>query len=77
MVNAGHVGGTRGSCILSSAADVIWMSVVRGMGGVGEGLGLGFTNPVLYVCLGCGGVGREWIGASDQGLEGWGGFMSV
>ena len=54
--------GTRGSGIVSSAADVLWMSVVRGMrgvcemcmclarGGVGgeevRGLGLGFTNPV-------------------------------
>ena len=38
MVSAGHeyVGGTRGSCILSSAADVLGMSVVRGMRGVGE-----------------------------------------
>ena len=31
MVSAGHVGGTRGSGIVSSAADVIWMSVVRRM----------------------------------------------
>ena len=31
MVNAGHVGGTRRSGIVSSAADVLWMSVVRGM----------------------------------------------
>ena len=29
--SAGHVGGTRGSGIVSSAADVLWMSVVRGM----------------------------------------------
>ena len=47
-------------------------------------LGLGFTNPVgtggvldLYLCFGCGGVGGEWIGGLDQGLEGWGGVMSV
>ena len=26
-----YVGGTRGSGIVSSAADVLWMSVVRGM----------------------------------------------
>ena len=32
---AGHVCGTRSSGIVSSAADVIWMSVVRGMRGVG------------------------------------------
>ena len=31
MVSAGHVGGTRGSGRVSSAADVLWMSVVRGM----------------------------------------------
>ena len=30
MVSAGHEGGTRGSCIVSSAADVLWMSVVHG-----------------------------------------------
>ena len=61
MVSAWHVGGTRGSGIMSNVADVLWMSVVRGMSGVsgvcercmcltrGEwmrGLGLGFTNPV-------------------------------
>ena len=28
MVGAGHMGGT---CIVSSTADVLWMSVVRGM----------------------------------------------
>ena len=31
VVSAWHVGGTRGSGIVSSAADVLWMSVVRGM----------------------------------------------
>ena len=36
MVNAGHMGRTRGSGIVSSAADVLCMSAVRGMrGGVG------------------------------------------
>ena len=30
MVSAGHVGGTRGTGIVSNAADV-WMSVVRVM----------------------------------------------
>ena len=29
------MGGTRGSGIMSSAADVLWMSVVPGMRGVG------------------------------------------
>ena len=31
MVSPGHVGGTRGSGVVSSSADVLWMSVVRGM----------------------------------------------
>ena len=31
MVSAGHVGGTRGSGVVSNAADVLWMSVVRNM----------------------------------------------
>ena len=35
MVSARHVGGTRGSCIVSSVADVLWMSVVHGMRRVG------------------------------------------
>ena len=42
--------------------------------------GSGFTNPVgtgdvldVCLCLGSGGVGR----GLDQGLEGWGGVMTV
>ena len=31
MVSAGHMGGTRGSGIVFTAADVLWMRVVRGM----------------------------------------------
>ena len=31
VVSAGHVGGTCGLGIVSSAADMLWMSVVRGM----------------------------------------------
>ena len=31
MVSAGHVGDTRGSGIVSSAADVLWVNVVRWM----------------------------------------------
>ena len=52
MVSAGHVGGTHGSGILSSAADVLWMSLVRGMRGVG-----GVYE--MYVCLDRGSVGGE------------------
>ena len=63
------------------------MCLARGSVG-GEGsewmraLGLGFTNTagtggVLDVCLCFGGVGGERVGGLDQGLEGWGGVMSV
>ena len=31
MVSTGPVGGTRGSSIVSSVADVLWKSVVRGI----------------------------------------------
>ena len=36
-MSAGHecLGGTRGSYIVSSAAEVLWMSVVHGMRGIG------------------------------------------
>ena len=47
MVSAGHVAGTRGSGIVSSTADVLWMSVVRGMRGVYE----------MCMCLARGGEG--------------------
>ena len=36
VVSEGHVCGTRGSGIVSSAANVLCMSVVRRMRGVGE-----------------------------------------
>ena len=50
MVSAGHVGGTRGSGMVSSAADVLWMSVVCGMRGVGGVCG-------ICMCLAPGDVG--------------------
>ena len=34
-MSAGHVGWTRGSSIVSSTTDVLWMSVVREMRRVG------------------------------------------
>ena len=52
MVSAEHVGGTRGSGIVSSAADVLWMSMVRGMRGVA-----GVCE--MFMCLALGGVGGE------------------
>ena len=50
VVSTGHVGGTRSSGIVSSAADVLEMSVVRGMRGVG-----GVCE--ICMCLARGGVG--------------------
>ena len=53
MVSAGHVGSTRGSGIVFSVADVLWMSVVRGMRGVGG---------VCEMCLARGSVdGEDWV----------------
>ena len=46
-----HLGDTR---IASSAADVLWMSVVRGMRGVG-----GVCE--MCMCLARGGVGLEGV----------------
>ena len=48
MVSVGHVGGTRGSGTVSSAADVLWM---RGVSEVCE----------MCVCLARGGVGEEGV----------------
>ena len=49
VVSAGHVGGTRGSGIVSSTADLLGMSVVRGMRGV-DGV------CEMCMCLARGGV---------------------
>ena len=55
-VSLGHeyVGGTRGSCIMSSVVHVLGMSVVlgmRGVGGIGE----------MCICLARSGVGGEGV----------------
>ena len=50
MVSAGYVGGTRGSCSVPGAADVLGMSVVREMRGIG-----GMCK--MCMCLDIGGVG--------------------
>ena len=50
MVSVGHVGGTRGSSIVYSADDMLWMSVVCGMRGVG-------SVCEMCMCLSRGGVG--------------------
>ena len=76
MVSGGHVGGIRGSGIVSSAADVIGMSVARGMRGV-------CGVCVMCMCLARGGMGKrigfwvlpilweqgKWCLCLDQGLE--------
>ena len=54
VVSAGHVVGTRGSGIVSSADDVLWMSGMRGMGIVG-----GVCE--MCMCLAWGGVGGEGV----------------
>ena len=57
------MGGTRGSGIVSNTADVLWMSVVRGMreiGGVGE----------MCMCLARGGVGWEGGGCCGGWVSG-------
>ena len=45
------MGGTRGSCIMSNADDVLEMSLVRGIGGECE----------MCMCLDRCWVGGEWI----------------
>ena len=47
VVITGHVGGTRGSSIVSSEANVLGMSVVRGMRGVG-----GVCDMCMYLARG-------------------------
>ena len=57
MLSAGRVDGTRGSGIVFSAADVLWVSVVRGMRGV-----CGVCE--MCMCLtrdGVGGDRDEWM----------------
>ena len=53
-MSEGHVGGTRGSGIVSSAADVLGKSVVRGMTEVGG-------ECEMCMCLSRGGVGGERV----------------
>ena len=59
-MSAGHVCDTRGSGIMSCAADVLGMSVVRGMRGVGE-------LCEMCMCLARGSVDGEGV----SGCEDW------
>ena len=65
-MNAGHeyVGGTRGSGIMSTAADVLGMSVVRGMRGVGG---------VYEMCM-C--LARDVVGGEGDERIGFGLYQS-
>ena len=65
MVNAGHVVGTRGSSIVSSVTDVLWLSLVRVMRGV---------SGVCETCMclarsGVGGKGVSGLGLGYQSCE--------
>ena len=55
--SAGHAGSTRDSGIVSSAADILWMSVVRGMRRVG-----GVCEVCMCLAQGCVGGEDERIG---------------
>ena len=76
VMSAGHVSGTRGLGIVSSAVNVLWMSMVRGMWGVGV---------VCEVCMclargGVGGEGGEWMRGLGLGFTnpvGTGGVLDV
>ena len=76
VVSAGHVGDTRDSGTVSSAADVLWISFVRGMRGVGKVF-------EMFMCLARDGVGREgdeWIKGLGLGFTnpvGTGGVLDV
>ena len=65
VVSGGHVGGTSGSGIVSIAADVLGMRVVRGMRGV-----LGVCE--ICMCLTRGGVGEEGGGGEWMTVLGLG-----
>ena len=59
MVSAGHVGSTRDSCTVSSAAVVLGMSVVCEMRGVGE-------VCEMCMCLGRGGLEGEGMSRKED-----------
>ena len=58
-----YMGGTRSSGVLSSAGDVLELSVVRGVGGVCG----------MCMCLARGGVGSKWVTGLGLGFTNSGG----
>ena len=73
MVSAGYVGGIHGSGIVSSAADVLWIRVLRGMRGVS-----GVCE--MCMCLAWGGVGEGGVSGLGMGFSnpvGIGGVLNV
>ena len=58
MVSAGHMRGSRGSGIVSSAGDVLWMCVVHWMSVVHGMRGVGGVCE-MCMCLARGAVGVE------------------
>ena len=62
MVSAGQVGCTRGSGIVSSAADVLWMSRVREMRGIGGVCGMCLARVAGWVKRGVSGC-KDWVWA--------------
>ena len=73
VVTAGHVGGILGSGIVSSAADVLWISVVRGMRGGG---GMCEMCMCLARC-GVGGDGVIGLGLGFTNPVGTGGVLDM
>ena len=63
VVVSAYMGGTRSSGVLSSASDVLEISVVRGIGGVCD----------MCMCLARGGVGGEWVIGLGLGFPNSGG----
>ena len=65
--------GTRGSSIVSNAAGVLWMSVVRGMRGIGE-----VCEMCMCLARGCvGGKGVIRLGLGFTNPKRTGGMLDV